>query len=76
LIRGRCASGSNFRQPRALLTIHELIDSSEKYLRRKITTLFATQRALDHNRLERKFTDTGRNVPAALLAGDNEHLPC
>jgi hypothetical protein len=51
-----------------------LIDPSEKYLGWQVTALLLAQRALDDNRLERKFADTGRGVPAAFLAGDNDGL--
>jgi hypothetical protein len=57
------------------LTIHPLIDPPEEYLRRQITAIIATQWALDDDRLERKFVDTGRDVPTAFPAGDDECLP-
>jgi hypothetical protein len=58
------------------VVIDELIDSPKKYLGSQIATLLATQRALDDNRLEWKLTDTGWDVPPALLAGDDDRLAC
>ncbi|MFZ0273165.1 MAG: hypothetical protein WB524_05660 [Acidobacteriaceae bacterium] len=66
--------GRTSDSPRALLAIHKLIDPSEEYLGWQITALLPAQRALDDNRLEWKFADIGRDVPAAFLAGDNEGL--
>jgi hypothetical protein len=60
--------------PRTLSDVHEPIDTSEEYFRWQVTTLLTTQRALDDDQLKWKFADTGRNVPAAFLACDNEHL--
>jgi hypothetical protein len=51
-----------------------LIHSSEEYLGRQIAAPLAAERALDDNRLERKLAGTGRDVPAAFLAGDNEYF--
>ncbi|HTW79419.1 MAG TPA: hypothetical protein VME23_07765 [Terracidiphilus sp.] len=66
--------GRTSDSPRALLAIHKLIDPSEEYLGWQITALFAAQRALDDNRLEWNFANTGRDVPAAFLTGDDKCL--
>jgi hypothetical protein len=59
---------------RAIPVIDELIDSPKKHLRGQVATLLPAQRALDDDQLERKFADTGGDVPTAFLACDNKRL--
>jgi hypothetical protein len=48
---------------------------AQKHLRGQVPAQLATERALDGDRLEREFPDTGRHIAAAPLAGDDELSP-
>jgi hypothetical protein len=51
-----------------------LVWPTEKDFGRQVPALFATERALDRDGLERELPDAGRHITAALLAGDDEGL--
>jgi hypothetical protein len=64
--------GQTLPANRALLMGYELVGASEEDFGRQVPKQFATEGALDGDGLKRKFFPTGRNVAAALLAGDDE----